>query len=268
MSETALKLVLLGDSNVGKSQLLLRYCKQKFTSDSQSTVGIEFATRSIQLNEFTIRCQVWDTAGQERFESMTKAYFRNAVAAILVYDIGNRQSFENMKNKWLSQLKEHAHEDIYMIIVGNKSDKTRRVVSQAEAADFAESTGLDFVETSACTGELVEAAFRRAILSVACLLPDVKNHMLSQRLPIGWLATTNTGVGDAAGVAGWLQGREATQAKQIEGKTNSNKVTNKVYLNIWTQEIESAIPTKPARTGMIVNGHLQGGVNFRDSGLM
>lgn len=138
-AETALKFVLVGDSNVGKSQLSFRFCKEKFNVSSQSTVGIEFATRTISIHDYSVKAQLWDTAGQERFESMTRAYFRNAVGAILVYDVTKRQSFENLKNKWISELQEFGHHDMYIIIIGNKADldSSQHAVRSGEAADFA-----------------------------------------------------------------------------------------------------------------------------------
>lgn len=211
-----------------------RFCKKRFNNDSQSTVGIEFATRSIVLNHYIVKAQVWDTAGQERFESMTKAYFRNAAGAILVFDVTSRASFEHMKNKWLVQLREFGHEDMFVLIVGNKCDmENKRLVSIAEAAEFAESSGLDYIETSARTGENVEIAFRRVIMSVARLLPGIKEHIKDQKLPKGWLFITD----------------------------------KEKYLNLWTGDTVSSLPESPALTGLIVNGYRQHpeDMTFRDS---
>jgi small GTP-binding protein len=226
---------LLVSSSLSLSLISLRFCKKRFTNDSQSTVGIEFATRSLILNQYLVKAQIWDTAGQERFESMTKAYFRNAVGALLVFDVTNRSSYERMKNKWLVQLREFGHEEMFVLIVGNKSDmsQTKRVVTIAEAAEFAESTGLDYLETSARTGENVEIAFRRVIMSVARLLPGIKEVIKDQKLPKGWLYLTE-------------------QEK---------------YLNYWTGDLVSTRPETPALTGLVVNGFIQQpeDMAFRDS---
>jgi hypothetical protein len=165
---------------------------------------------------------------------MTKAYFRNAVGAVLVFDVTNRSSYERMKNKWLVQLREFGHEDMFVLIVGNKSDmNTKRVVTIAEAAEFAESTGLDYVETSARTGDNVEIAFRRVIMSVARLLPGIKEAIKDQKLPKGWLYLT-----------------------ELEK-----------YLNYWTGDLVPTRPETPALTGLVVNGFVQTpeDMAFRDS---
>lgn len=165
---------------------------------------------------------------------MTKAYFRNAAGALLVYDIANRQSFENMKNRWLIQLREFGHEDMYVIVVGNKSDvdPTKRKVTVVEAAEFAESVGLDFVETSARTGENVEIAFRRVILTVATLLPGIKEYVKAQGLPRGWIYIPE----------------------------------KKKYLNLWTGASTDKRPERSAETGLLVTSiNTVSEVAFRDS---
>ena len=115
------KIVLIGDSGVGKSNLLLRYTKDQFKINSQSTIGVEFATRSIQIDDQYVRAQIWDTAGQERYRAITNAYYRNAVGALLIYDISKRNTFENI-NRWYGELKEHADHNIVVLLVGNKCD--------------------------------------------------------------------------------------------------------------------------------------------------
>lgn len=106
---------------MGKSNLLLRYTKNQFKKNSQSTIGVEFATRNIQVDDQQVRAQIWDTAGQERYRAITNAYYRNAVGALLVYDITRAQSFHNIE-KWFSELREHAEYNIVVLLVGNKSD--------------------------------------------------------------------------------------------------------------------------------------------------
>lgn len=115
------KIVLIGDSTVGKSNLLLRYTKDQFKVNSQATIGVEFATKSIKMDDCFVRAQIWDTAGQERYRAITNAYYRNAVGALLVYDITKRNTYENI-NKWYSELKDHADSSIKVLLVGNKCD--------------------------------------------------------------------------------------------------------------------------------------------------
>lgn len=132
--------------------------------ESKSTIGVEFATRSIQTEGKTIKAQIWDTAGQERYRAITSAYYRGAVGALLVYDISKKSTFENVE-RWLKELKDHADSNIVIMLVGNKCDlKHLRAVTTDEGSGFAEENGLSFIETSALASTNVEDAFR-AILS-------------------------------------------------------------------------------------------------------
>lgn len=132
-----LLVVLIGDSGVGKSNLLLRFTKNDFLMESKSTIGVEFATRTLKVSGKTIKAQIWDTAGQERYRAITSAYYRGAVGALLVYDITKKQTFDNTE-RWLTELREHADDDIVILLVGNKSDLRHiRAVSTEEGAAFA-----------------------------------------------------------------------------------------------------------------------------------
>ncbi|USP80835.1 hypothetical protein yc1106_08109 [Curvularia clavata] len=131
------KVVLIGDSGVGKSNLLSRFTRNEFNLDSKSTIGVEFATRSIQVDAKTIKAQIWDTAGQERYRAITSAYYRGAVGALLVYDISKHQTYENV-TRWLKELRDHADSNIVIMLVGNKSDlRHLRAVPTEEAKQFA-----------------------------------------------------------------------------------------------------------------------------------
>lgn len=153
------KIVLIGDSGVGKSNLLSRFTRGEFNLESKSTIGVEFATRTIQTEGKTIKAQIWDTAGQERYRAITSAYYRGAVGALLVYDIAKRASFENVE-RWLKELRDHAVPNIVIMLVGNKSDlRHLRGVSTEEAKQFAEQNALHFIETSALDSTNVEASF-------------------------------------------------------------------------------------------------------------
>lgn len=160
------KVVLIGDSGVGKSNLLSRFTRNEFNLESKSTIGVEFATRSIQVDSKTVKAQIWDTAGQERYRAITSAYYRGAVGALLVYDISKQVTFENVE-RWLNELRDHADSNIVIMLVGNKSDlRHLRAVSTEEAAQFAEKHNLSFIETSALESTNVEEAFQQILTEI------------------------------------------------------------------------------------------------------
>ncbi|KAL9616176.1 MAG: hypothetical protein Q9160_008929 [Pyrenula sp. 1 TL-2023] len=160
------KVVLIGDSGVGKSNLLSRFTRNEFNLDSKSTIGVEFATRSIQVDAKTIKAQIWDTAGQERYRAITSAYYRGAVGALLVYDISKHQTYDNV-TRWLKELRDHADSNIVIMLVGNKSDlKHLRAVPTDEAKQFASENNLSFIETSALDASNVELAFQNILTEI------------------------------------------------------------------------------------------------------
>lgn len=160
------KVVLIGESGVGKSNLLSRFTKNEFNHDSRTTIGVEFSTRTVQLNNFTIKAQIWDTAGLERYRAITSAYYRGAVGALLVYDITKHLTYESVE-RWLKELYEHADPHIVVMLVGNKTDlESERSVPNEEAKDFAEKKGLFFLETSALDSTNVEAAFTTVLAEI------------------------------------------------------------------------------------------------------
>lgn len=153
------KIVLIGDSAVGKSQLLARFSRNEFSLDSKATIGVEFQTRTVVINHKTVKAQIWDTAGQERYRAVTSAYYRGAVGALLVYDISKRQSFDHVA-RWLEELRDHADKNIIIMLVGNKSDlENLRDVPTDDAKEFAQKENLYFMETSALEATNVEPAF-------------------------------------------------------------------------------------------------------------
>lgn len=160
------KVVLIGDSGVGKSNLLSRFTRNEFCLESKSTIGVEFATRSIQVDGKTIKAQIWDTAGQERYRAITSAYYRGAVGALLVYDITKHVTYENVE-RWLKELRDHADSNIVIMLVGNKSDlRHLRGVATEDAHTFAEKEGLSFIETSALESTNVENAFHKILTEI------------------------------------------------------------------------------------------------------
>jgi len=164
------KVVLIGDSGVGKSNLLIRFTKNEFNLESKTTIGVEFATRTLVAQDKIIKVQVWDTAGQERYRAITSAYYRGAVGALLVFDITKYGTFKNIE-KWLSELRDHAEPHIVVMLVGNKSDLVaHRAVSQQEAEAFARKHGMSYIETSALDASNVEEAFRNNVEDIYQLL--------------------------------------------------------------------------------------------------
>ncbi|KAI7747656.1 hypothetical protein M8C21_017525 [Ambrosia artemisiifolia] len=153
------KVVVIGDSAVGKTQVLSRFTRNEFCFDSKSTIGVEFQTRTLTIKSKVVKAQIWDTAGQERYRAVTSAYYRGALGAMLVYDITKRESFDHVA-RWVEELRAHADNSIVIALIGNKVDlEDKRAVPSEDAVEFAENQGLYFFETSALTGDNVEAAF-------------------------------------------------------------------------------------------------------------
>ena len=154
------QIVLVGDSTVGKTSLLLKYTNGSYIEENLATVGLDFITKDEIINEKTIRVKIWDTAGQERYKSLTQGFFRLANGAIIVFDVSNNDSFVNLKY-WLSALRTffNSSQNVFnVIIVGNKIDKEREV-SQEDANNFAKENGITYFEVSAKTGEGVKESF-------------------------------------------------------------------------------------------------------------
>ncbi|KAL1289124.1 hypothetical protein HN51_057893 [Arachis hypogaea] len=160
------KVVLIGDSGVGKSNLLSRFTKNEFSNESKSTIGVEFATRSIRVDDKIVKAQIWDTAGQERYRAITSAYYRGAVGALLVYDVTRHVTFENVA-RWLKELRDHTDANIVVMLVGNKADlRHLRAVSTDDATAFAERESTFFMETSALEAFNVENAFTEVMKQI------------------------------------------------------------------------------------------------------
>ncbi|CAI5732833.1 unnamed protein product [Hyaloperonospora brassicae] len=187
-AESILKVVLIGDSGVGKSNLVRRFTKNQYKPQSAQTVGFEFATKTIRVGDRRLKAQIWDTAGQERFQSLTAAYYRKAVGAMIVYDITDRSSFEHVTG-WLAQVHEHSHESLVLVLAGNKCDLAHlpesREVSTLEAARFAAKHSMEFLETSALDSTNVVDAFKKMIVPVGRLLSSAEPTAIVQ-LPQGW----------------------------------------------------------------------------------
>ena len=161
------KLVLLGESAVGKSSLVLRFVKGQFHDYQESTIGAAFLTQTVCLDDTTVKFEIWDTAGQERYHSLAPMYYRGAQAAIVVYDLTNKDSFSRAK-AWVKELQRQASPNIVIALAGNKTDlSNKRAVETAEADNYATENGLLFMETSAKTAMNVSEIF----IAIATKLP-------------------------------------------------------------------------------------------------
>ncbi|CAE8588307.1 unnamed protein product, partial [Polarella glacialis] len=157
------KLLLLGDSAVGKSSLLMRFCESRFDNNFVLTIGVDFKWKQVERKGRKLKLQVWDTAGQERFRTITPAYYRAAMGVVICYDITDKDSFEHVEY-WIQQLDTHGDTAVQRVLVGNKADLADsaadlRKVSSEEGAALAAKYNMEFFETSAKTGTSVEEAF-------------------------------------------------------------------------------------------------------------
>ncbi|KAJ7949133.1 Ras-related protein [Quillaja saponaria] len=186
------KVVLIGDSAVGKSQLLARFSRNEFTMESKATIGVEFQTKTLVVDDKTVKAQIWDTAGQERYRAVTSAYYRGSVGALLVYDISKRQTFDHVA-KWLDELRGHADKNIVIMLVGNKSDlDSLRAVPIEDAKEFAEKENLFFMETSALDNTNVESAFVTVITEIYRIISK-KSLVANDEAEIGGSSKLLTG---------------------------------------------------------------------------
>lgn len=166
------KLVLLGESSVGKSSLVLRFVKGQFHEFQESTIGAAFLTQTVQIDDTTVKFEIWDTAGQERYHSLAPMYYRGAQAAIVVYDISNKETFQKAQT-WIKELQRQANPNIVIALAGNKLDlANKRAVSYEEAKQYADETSLLFMETSAKTAANVMDIFT----SIAKKLPKNESN--------------------------------------------------------------------------------------------
>jgi len=202
-----LKLLLIGDSGVGKTCLLFRFAEDTFNSAFISTIGIDFKIRTIEVDGKKLKLQIWDTAGQERFRTITTAYYRGAAGIMLVYDLTSERSFDHIQN-WMRNIEEHATEDVKKMIVANKADLTeKRAISKERGQTLAMEHGVSFFETSAKGGQNVYEAFMSISREIKQEM-DIKasekpDHMPSRRVKIqaddgrGWNAGMNSCCGNS-----------------------------------------------------------------------
>ena len=153
------KLIIVGDTNVGKTNIMSKYIKDQFNITSKSTIGVEFGTKILEIDNKKVKAQIWDTAGQERYKSITSAYYKGAKGAFIVYDITNKSTFESV-DKWIKDLNSYGDKNLTMLLIGNKSDlEDKRIINKEEGEEKAKSFELGFIETSAYNGDNIDQAF-------------------------------------------------------------------------------------------------------------
>ena len=153
------KLLLIGNSSVGKSSLLFRFVENVWDDSFVPTIGVDFKLKTLEVNGKKVKLQIWDTAGQERFKNITASYNRGGNGVLVVYDITERESFDNLTS-WLIEIEKNANKNVYKLLIGNKCDlEDKRKVTYQEGKDFAESNGMKFIETSAKDNTKVQEAF-------------------------------------------------------------------------------------------------------------
>jgi Ras-related protein Rab-2A len=175
------KYIIIGDTGVGKSCLLLQFTDKRFQPVHDLTIGVEFGARMVNIDGKQIKLQIWDTAGQESFRSITRSYYRGAAGALLVYDITRRDTFNHLTT-WLEDARSHSNPNMVIMLIGNKTDlDSKRAVTREEGEQFARDHGLFFMETSAKTAANVEEAFietaRQIYEKIQTGVYDIKNEM-------------------------------------------------------------------------------------------
>ena len=181
------KLILIGDSGVGKTNILNKYVNNEFSYSTQSTVGVEFGSKIVKKGEKTIKLQIWDTAGQERYKSITSAYYKGSKGALIVYDITKKQTFENV-DRWIDELKEKGSDNILIMLIGNKSDlEDKREVQTDEVAKKTRQYKIAFCETSALNGNNIEHAFDSLVEEISKNIEEnnkAKENKIKESIPI------------------------------------------------------------------------------------
>jgi len=207
------KYIIIGDTGVGKSCLLLQFTDKRFQPVHDLTIGVEFGARMINIEGKQIKLQIWDTAGQEAFRSITRSYYRGAAGALLVYDITRRDTFNHLTT-WLEDARQHSNSNMVIMLIGNKSDlEARRDVKREEGEAFAREHGLIFMETSAKTAANVEEAFINTAREIYDKIQegvfDINNE------------ANGIKIGPQHSPAGGAQGGAGGREEQLEGVVSS-----------------------------------------------
>jgi Ras-related protein Rab-2A len=178
------KFIIIGDAAVGKSCIMLQFIDKGFRPEHDLTIGVEFGSKIIECKDVKVKLQIWDTAGSESFKSITRAYYRSAAGALLVYDITRRESFNHVI-EWLDEARTHGNPSMAVTLIGNKSDlETQRVISTDEGERFARENGLEFLETSALKGDNIQLAFISTSTQILNKINDRTIDLSSQNVGV------------------------------------------------------------------------------------
>ena len=162
----SIKFIIIGNQNVGKTNIIQRFTKGKFSNEYLITVGVDYLSHNIKIENKIFHLQIWDTAGSEKFKSITKSYFSNSACALIVYDITNEYSFNSVK-QWIEECQNYTNKNIVLILIGNKNDlKEERKISEEQGKSLAESYGMEFYESSALTGNNINEIFFNACKTI------------------------------------------------------------------------------------------------------
>ncbi|ORC88269.1 ras-related protein rab-2a [Trypanosoma theileri] len=189
------KYIIIGDSGVGKSCILLQFTDKRFEPLHDLTIGVEFGARVVTIQQKNIKLQIWDTAGQESFRSITRSYYRGACGALLVYDVTRRETFAHLQT-WIEDAKANANTAIVIMLIGNKCDlEAKRQVSREEGEAFAKKNNLFFMETSAKTAQNIDDAFLK---TATVIYENVQNGVVDPAVVSGKPGTATTSMGATA----------------------------------------------------------------------
>lgn len=169
------KIVMIGDTNVGKTNIISRLINNEFIHNSKATIGVDFATKTFQIDDSLIKVQIWDTAGQERYHALVSAYYRGSSGAVLVYDATRKPTLENIKTSWLKNLRSVCDDSIPLMLLGNKLDlcenngsdsNLNKEIPEEEGRQMAFAEGMSFFETSALSGKNINVAFESFVRKI------------------------------------------------------------------------------------------------------
>lgn len=181
-NEFIMKVIIVGNPSVGKSNLILQYTENKFNSEHSPTLGLDFSTKKVQLNNITFTCQLWDTAGQEQFHSITSKYYKDSTCAVIVFDITDRKSFTSVK-KWHHDITKECDDNVVIALVGNKCDlENKRQVTYDDARTLADELNISYYETSAKTGDNINNMFNELIQVVEEIIRNDENGWMNMKL--------------------------------------------------------------------------------------
>ena len=176
------KLVLVGDSGVGKTNIMLRYLNKEFNQNTKATVGVEFGSKNIKIENKIVKGQIWDTAGQERYRAITSAYYKGAHGAFVVFDVTQRETFDAV-DRWVNDLRNNTDERLVIVLIGNKSDlQDKRVVKKEEGEEKAKEKDIAFLETSALTASNIDKAFNEMLFKVFAAFKPVEGENVEMEI--------------------------------------------------------------------------------------